>query len=667
MLKLWSDFFCGVRIHCVCVIIFILLDVLPLSANNSADLNSISSGLVSGILSDSRGGILSRAGGGPQSGAGPETDIIAAVLYLTGATSAEELSEEEVEHWRDLADVPLEINRASRSSLESSGLLSVYQVASFLEYRARCGDVMSFAELAAVNGFGKEFTEALKPFISLKSLTSVADYNSASGRRPRNSLIINESNKLSIPRQGDDVIGQYSWNVKYSVKSQSRYAAGLSLKNNWASSRWTPSTASFYAALGGRGHLSALVIGDYALHFGQGLALWTGFSMSSVQSVISFWKRSTGIRPSQSLSSTTTMRGLAAEFEFGKLSVSAFSAFPGVRPWMENGSGFAPEILPGLNVAWHSRNGAVSFTLYGTFDKLENIEDGTNGFRLGDDWGMSASKTSVDMRYCWRGVEVFGEAALDICAVKTAMNGGVMVPLDDNWKLAVYGRWIPSGYDMTHCAPVRAWSGKTGESGVATGLTFRSLQFTADYAHLSDSEKRQVKVQLTYPWQISENMTISLNVRERWRNYGLSNRVDFRSDAKFLYGDWQTVLRLAPVLTDKFAGLVYVDEGYFGRIGAVFIRSTFFWADKWDDRIYCYERDAPGNFNVPAYYGRGYALSLVSRLSLDIVGTGENRFGRSVVKMWLRAGFSDTPWSLSSSGVPKPSKLEIKFQLSYNF
>lgn len=41
-----------------------------------------------------------------------------------------------------------------------------------------------------------------------------------------------------------------------------------------------------------------------------------------------------------------------------------------------------------------------------------------------------------------------------------------------------------------------------------------------------------------------------------------------------------------------------------------FARFTLFRIDNWDDRIYVYERDAPGNFSSTAYYGRGLGASL---------------------------------------------------------
>ena len=39
---------------------------------------------------------------------------------------------------------------------------------------------------------------------------------------------------------------------------------------------------------------------------------------------------------------------------------------------------------------------------------------------------------------------------------------------------------------------------------------------------------------------------------------------------------------------------------------------TGFSISSWAARIYCYERDAAGTFSVPAYNGRGFAISAVA-------------------------------------------------------
>ena len=183
-----------------------------------------------------------------------------------------------------------------------------------------------------------------------------------------------------------------------------------------------------------------------------------------------------------------------------------------------------------------------------------------------------------------------------------------MFPVGE-WKLALAGRYIPSEYDLSFTAPVRAFSGKGGEHGAAAGISFKSYELSVDYAFVPEKDRKQVKVLLSSPLRLSESVNLDLRVTERWKSYGNTNRLDLRADLKVNAGKWNTVVRAYAALTDKLSGLGYVEESYSGRIGAVFLRGTRFAADSWDGRLYCYERDAPGSFNVPAYYGRGYSLS----------------------------------------------------------
>lgn len=81
--------------------------------------------------------------------------VIRAILFLTGAPDIETLSEEELEKWWDLAESPLQINLVPPSVIEKSGLMSMYQAASFAHYRAHSGDVLSCSELASIDGFGE--------------------------------------------------------------------------------------------------------------------------------------------------------------------------------------------------------------------------------------------------------------------------------------------------------------------------------------------------------------------------------------------------------------------------------------------------------------------------------------------------------------------------------
>ena len=76
------------------------------------------------------------------------------------------------------------------------------------------------------------------------------------------------------------------------------------------------------------------------------------------------------------------------------------------------------------------------------------------------------------------GTELFAEASYDICAVKPALTGGAMIPVGDNWNVAFSLRYMPDGYDMAFCAPVRTWSGKKGEVGASSGVSFRGTSYS---------------------------------------------------------------------------------------------------------------------------------------------------------------------------------------------
>ncbi|MBR1488089.1 MAG: hypothetical protein IJ603_04285 [Bacteroidales bacterium] len=83
---------------------------------------------------------------------------------------------------------------------------------------------------------------------------------------------------------------------------------------------------------------------------------------------------------------------------------------------------------------------------------------------------------------------------------------------------------------------------------------------------------------------------------------------------------------------------------------SVYGRGGIFKVDDWDDRIYVYERDAPGSFTVPARYGRGWDAALYAAW----------RPARRH-SLWLRLETVRYPWSLS----PKDGRLELRLQYRY--
>ena len=85
---------------------------------------------------------------------------------------------------------------------------------------------------------------------------------------------------------------------------------------------------------------------------------------------------------------------------------------------------------------------------------------------------------------------------------------------------------------------------------------------------------------------------------------------------------------------------------------SLYVRQGVFCVDDWDDRIYVYERDAPGSFNVPAMYGRGLWGNVV--LSLK-------------VSRWMKIYFRAAYTSYVFMEKKKPGKAELKLQSVFRF
>ena len=99
---------------------------------------------------------------------------------------------------------------------------------------------------------------------------------------------------------------------------------------------------------------------------------------------------------------------------------------------------------------------------------------------------------------------------------------------------------------------------------------------------------------------------------------------------------------------DEISFLIYGEGCLKAKSLKAYLRAGVFCADSWDDRIYAYERDIPGTFNVPAFYGRGLWASF----------TGNWRFA-PWGRVYARASLTE----YFQTEKKKPGKAELKLML----
>lgn len=142
---------------------------------------------------------------------------------------------------------------------------------------------------------------------------------------------------------------------------------------------------------------------------------------------------------------------------------------------------------------------------------------------------------------------------------------------------------------------------------------------SADFYRKLSTGRDQLKLLASHEIAVGEAWTLKPRFSARLRledsgasapGDGIELKTDIRTDVSWNRVPWSQTVRVdwSHFKGDGFLG--YYELGVQKAVLTAYVRVTGFWIDSWDDRIYVYERDGPGNFNVPAYYGRGYGLSL---------------------------------------------------------
>lgn len=591
------------------------------------------------------------------------------VEELAGDGQANVHIEEIIDYYNRFLISPVDLNRASRSDLEALLVLSPFQIESLLNYRKEGGELLSYSELALVNGFTEELAEMLRPFTTM----TVSNLSYPFENNFRSELYMRSAIKKSQP----------DFLLKYSGSTGDRLSVGVTLEND-AGEQYFPSLQrafdfiSLNMALKNRGALVSLVAGDFSARFGQGLILWKAFSFATPGSPASFYKKGTAIHPYSSADENNFLRGVAAMFDVGMGEFAAFVSYNRVDAAISE-NGYTTLYSDGLHNTASSlkrrrtlgeiaAGGSFSY-MFGSFklsvNSISYAFDRKNGiipkyyneFQLYDGiWG----NLSISVLGQLRKATVFGEAAIDFGGAVACL-AGFSIRLGNGADLGAITRFYPANYIARHAG---AWSASQG--------CYNQNGFSAGYA---GSVGRNLKFELNLDGTVFPKPRYNIKgrsciikgnakliydsgsgsgygyVKAGYSYYSATSLSKGMPVAKIaLSGSYRRNILSWAEVTVKCSNSIYSrggseqetgERGYSGTVG-IYLKIkaigddavlrggiTLFSVPLWANRLYVYENDLPSTFGSRVLYGKGGSYYILAQLRL-----------LREVTLYARAGFT---------------------------
>ena len=647
-----------------------------------------------------------------------------AVLLLCGAGTLEELSEDEWERYRHLADHPLDLNACTRSAMLSSGLFSPFQAASLLDRRMRDGDILSYTELGYTDGFTPELARALSHFVVLRSrnppgkpsvpqlhaslllrtscsgsssvpaaraaLQTAAAHSTSGANSTASGKNPSAATSNSAFGKNDPFSGSAAFGIKTAISLEGRLDAFWSARKSYSDRTFGPGTISL--AIYGKSIPGRILLGDYSARFGQGLLLWSGFSIAGFSSVQSFRRNASGLSASSSF--TRTLHGIGLDLALGRSTISAV--------WSTPVQSTNPRLLA-LNYNHIFRTSSTGATLLADPGRLYaasiDFRAGLPRLSLSGEFAFELLPASASAALAPAPASVAASAAVPSLAAPAVAASASVAPvsaasatpqpdspaavfvpaglLSAVWtpsygnRLAVLARYYPQNWSQLAASPPSTFSTAKDEFGSA--FLFQSARYTLSL----DLARRLSEANWQYRLLASANLpfrlglpgrtqrktnsstgidgTISVRSLSRFRpSQSLPFRQDLRCDLKLELNRLKLNTRCNLLWCRNFAMLGYIEPGFSDQFFSLWFRLTGYSVPSWDDRISTWERDIPGSFTVPARYGKGLALSCTSSLTIQ----------RKRLRHRLNARLSYDVYSRKETLTRKP---ELKLQYRMDF
>lgn len=610
--------------------------------------------------------------------------FIEQIIEPIAENADEDLDQTEiVEKYINYQKKPLNLNKAEKEQLEGLLILSPFQILALLEYRQHSGALVDLLELQNIEGFDIGTIKKILPFVTLSDsdlFTNISFKNIIqhgehtlmfrTGRLLENQkgyLIPDSSSKSNYTGTPEKMYMQYK------LKLENKLSVGLTMEKDPGESFFSGHQKTGFDFYSGHiflksptGKIRKVVVGDYALQFGQGLTLWSGLSSGKGAAIATVVRQDAGIKPYTSANESSFFRGTAATFALKNVSLTPFVSYKNIDGNLNDQdnaiSAIAYSGLHRTQTEAENKNKIDQF-VYGSVFQLENRKfkvgaiayhtrfnkafSGGN-FEYNRHSFSSSDLTNLGLyyNYTWRNVFLFGEAAKSLNS-GYAYQVGALVSLSPAVSLSLLKRDYQKNYHSFFNSAFAESSNAVNEKGFYSGISFKPfskieitsyvdffkfpwLKFRVDapssgfeiLTQIIYSPAKKISAIFRYKRENKEENDDELseiNYLETVRRASYRIELNYKINTDFQFRNRLEVSQYQKGNDATQSGfLIYQDLIYNpvqSKISGNF-RFALFDTPGFDTRIYAYENGLLYDFSSPAFQNKGIRFYINSRIKM---------------------------------------------------
>lgn len=422
------------------------------------------------------------------------------------ADMSEQEQQNAIESIYQLAAHPVDINQANEEELSKLFFLNGFQLFALNEYRKDYGEILSLYELVFVPGFDSTTVKRMMPFVNTTKPT-IQGY-SGNAIRQKGSLTfkrtLEEASGYKTDTNGKTTYlgAPNAWKLRQHFQMGSHSELYITADQDAGEQFHLDKRqqgfdfTSFSMTSTKIPQIDQLIIGDFKVCAGQGLALWNGFGAFKSLTSASSQFRSNVLRPYHSTAEMQFFRGGALSKKINNWTVVPFFSYTKRSATVQSDDSLTQFITNYYPSALHNTTG--------TYQKRARIKETTAGIVVEKRWRylhvgscifhqqwslpfrneetsfthQSNHVGSVYYHFIHGKIMLYGEVALQKFAHMAIVQGAHWQPAND-LHLNIAMRYLPPDYFNIYANPLSESSQARNEWGVLTKITYNFPNYYA--------------------------------------------------------------------------------------------------------------------------------------------------------------------------------------------